>query len=123
MIVAGVDVGNATTEVALAHASSCSAWPPMVCSKKASPGCVRSRFSSQLSRGTTQVIASGATPRSSSQVAVSIAVLPAPRIAQRGGGARPASRDGSASAPGGTTRAPSATAKPRTCVAGTFGLR
>jgi hypothetical protein len=57
-----------------------SGWLPIECLKKAGPGCVVRRLISHESRGITQWMASGSAPDWISQIAASIAVLPAPRI-------------------------------------------
>ena len=105
--------------VAVAKASIWSAWPPMLAAKNSGPGWVVIRLISQESRGTTQVIASGSAPLRTSQVQVSIPVLPPPSTTNRRGPSTAGSRGRSL---GGTRWTPSATAKAGRCVEGTDGL-
>ena len=70
--------------------------------KTAGSGWTKARLSIQGSRGLTQQIASGSTPRASSQTHASVAVLPDPTITYCRGGS-----DTRASSLTGITRAPS----------------
>jgi hypothetical protein len=106
-----------------AKAAICSAWLPMDSSKNSGPGCVVMRLISQESRGITHWMASGSAPDWISQMAVSIAVLPAPRITKRRGSPRDAWRSHSwGRAFGGTRCTPGATRNAGVCVDGTGGL-
>ena len=86
--------------------------------KIAGSGWIRARLSIHGSRGRTQQIAPGSTPRDSSQMQASVAVLPDPTMTYWLGASSSWAR-----ALTGTTRAPSLTANGGGCSAGIFGAR
>ena len=86
--------------------------------KIAGSGCTRARLSIHGSRGRTQQIASGSTPRPRSQTIASVAVLPDPTMTYWLGASSSRARSLTA-----TTRAPSDTAKGGGTSAGMDGAR
>ena len=81
-------------------------------------GCTAARLIIHGSRGRTHTIASGSTPRSSSQMQASVAVLPEPAITYCDGASSRSTRSLT-----GITRTPSATPKGGGLVAGIIGER